>query len=135
MEGPGLPIPRGLSPIPGWLTVEDAAARIDMDPCRLRDHAVLAGAPKSYGPFPDIADSAFSIFIDEAEVEAWDAAGRPLDRRWWVKAFPPPPPPPRQASSAEWIGLGPRPAAGAPLLTAAAILFALLAGYLYGIAS
>lgn len=87
--------PPGLAPLAGWLTVEDAARRFGMEAWKLRDSAVLAGIPKAYGPFRDIADSAFAIFIDEADAEAWDDAGRPLDDSY--RKSPPAPPPPPQS--------------------------------------
>ncbi len=59
-------------------TVEQAAARLGIaEPWRLRDLAVLGGAPQPYGPMR-VEGSAFSIMLDEDDVAAWDRAGRPI---------------------------------------------------------
>lgn len=113
--------PRGLSPLAGWLTVEQAASRAGLDAWRVRDLAVLGGIPKAYGPFRSIHDSAYRIFIDEADLDAWVAAGKPADSRY---RRPPPPPPPPQPVKAD--------TSSAPLLIALALLAAAFVGYLCG---
>lgn len=64
----------------GALTVEDAAKHIGIEPVKLVGFAALGGIPKGYGPFPSVEGSTWRIIIDEADLDLWNAAGRPSDK-------------------------------------------------------
>jgi len=68
-------------------TVEAAAATLGIDePWRLRDLAVLGGAPQAYGPMRNVPGSEFRVMLDADDVKAWDRAGRPIaDSRYRTK--------------------------------------------------
>ena len=70
----------------GALTVEDAAAHIGIEPVTLVGFAALGGIPKGYGPFPSVEGSTWRIFIDEADLDLWNAAGRPADKGYRRRA-------------------------------------------------
>lgn len=60
-------------------TVEAAASSIGIDePWRLRDLAVLGGAPQAYGPFGRVEGSEFRVMLDSEDVARWGRAGRPI---------------------------------------------------------
>jgi hypothetical protein len=70
-------------------TVEAAASSIGIDePWRLRDLAVLGGAPQAYGPFGRVEGSEFRVMLDADDVKAWDRAGRPIADSSYRKAQP-----------------------------------------------
>lgn len=63
----------------GLCTVEHAAKMIGIaEPWRLRDLAVLGGAPQAFGPMRKVEGSIFRVMLDEDDVLAWDRAGRPI---------------------------------------------------------
>lgn len=62
----------------GLITIEAAAERMQIaEPWRLRDLAVLGGAPQAYGPMR-VQGSDFRVMLDSDDLAAWDAAGRPV---------------------------------------------------------
>ena len=81
----------------GCWTVEAAAEALGLEPTLLVDNAVLAGAPKGYGPFPSVEGSRFRIMLDEADTRAWNAAGRPIG------GIKPEPKPRRKLTFWQWL--------------------------------
>lgn len=67
------------------VTVEEAADAIGWEPWKLRDMAVLGGAPQAYGPFPKVDGSRYRIRLDIEDVKAWHAAGRPIADRSYAQ--------------------------------------------------